>query len=447
MRSIWQVAHRVLRAPVTRRAWAELAYVVAGFPLTCLGVAYVLTGAFLSAGLAITALGVPLLALLVPGARGLARVRLGMARTLLGENIASPAPFRPGPGFFTRIRGGLRDTTGWRAVGYLLAALPVSLLSLWVVIVTWAWGLVALTYPIQHMLGVNQMTIVDADGVTRTGFILGSLVLDTWPELLVVSAGGALLLLLAPWAVRAVVLLDRLLIRSLLGPDRSTQRIADLRRTRAHAVDDAAATLRRIERDLHDGVQARLVALGMNLTMVSETLGDDTSETTRALLAAARDNAKSAITELRDVVRGIHPPVLDSGIDAAIATLAARSPIPVDLRTDITTRPTAAIETIAYFCVAELLTNIAKHSGASRATVDVTQPGGRLHLRISDNGKGGATLSSAKLGSAKLGSASLDGGTGLRGLVDRVATVDGTLNLVSPPAGPTVVTIDLPLHT
>jgi signal transduction histidine kinase len=430
--SVRVIAGRILRAPITRRTWAELGYVIAGSPLAFLGAAYVVTCFLLSAGLAITALGVPLLAVAVPGARGFGWVRRGLARVLLGETVAAPAPFRPGPGIFVRFRAGLRDAAGWRAIGYLVAALPLSLLGLLVVLVLWARGLIALTYPLQHALGINQMTVVDADGVTPQGLVLPGVVFDTWPRLLVVSVGGAVQLLLAPWAVRAVVLLDRLLIRGLLGPGGASERIADLQRTRAHAVDDAAATLRRIERDLHDGAQARLVALGMNLTMIAETLGDDASDTTRALLGTARDNAKGAITDLRDVVRGIHPPALDNGLDAAIATLAARGPIPVDLRTDLTDRPAAAIETIAYFCVAELLTNITKHSGADRATVEVTQRGGRLRLRVSDNGRGGAHLG---------------GGTGLRGLTDRVATVDGTLATLSPPAGPTVITIDLPLHT
>jgi signal transduction histidine kinase len=426
------IGGRILRAPITRRTWAELAYVVVGTPLSVLGAVYVLACFLLGAGLVITAVGIPVLAMAIPAARGFGRVHRGLARALLGEAVVTPAAFRGGHGLFAWIRAGLRDTTGWRAIAYLMAGLPVSLLGLCVVVVTWAWGLLALTYPLQHALEINQMTVRDANGMTRHGLVIDGVVFDTWPRLLVVCAGGVALVFLAPWAVRGVVLLDRLLIRGLLGPDGATQRIADLQRTRAHAVDDAAATLRRIERDLHDVVQARLVALGMNLTMISETLGEDASETTRGLLATARDNAKDAISELRDVVSGIHPPILDNGLDAAIASLAARNPVPVGLHTDITEQPSAAIETIAYFCVAELLTNVTKHSGADRASVEMTQRGGRLGLRVSDNGRGGARLY---------------GGTGLRGLVDRVATVDGTLDTLSPPGGPTVITIDLPLHT
>jgi signal transduction histidine kinase len=423
---------RILRAPVTRRAWRELVYAILSVPLALLGIAYVTVSLALGALLAVTALGVPLLAAAVPGARALARVRRALARLLLRENVPEPAPFGPNSGGFAWLRAGLRDLAGWRAIGYLVVNLPVSLLGLVAVVVCWVWGVISFTYPMQHLLHVNQMTAPGPAGGLRQGLVVGDVVFDTWPRLLVVSVGGLVLLLLGPWAVRAVVLLDRLLIRGLLGPDTASQRIADLQRTRTLAVEDAAATLRRIERDLHDGVQARLVALGMNLTMVVETLDEHASPTTRDLLATARDNAKGAINDLRDVVRGIHPPVLNTGLDAALATLAARSPIPVDLRTDLPERPSAAIETIAYFCVAELLTNIAKHSGADGAAIEAVAHAGRLRLRVDDNGRGGVNPG---------------GGTGLRGLADRLAPVDGTLNAHSPPGGPTVITIDLPLHT
>jgi signal transduction histidine kinase len=428
----------ILLAPLRRQAWAELGYLIISVPLALLGTAYVLVFFLLGAGLAVTAVGVPLLALAIPGTRQLGRIRRVLFRGLLGESVPPPAPFRPGRGLFSRLQAGLRDGPGWRAVGFQPLSLLLSILGLAVVVVTWAWGLIALTYPLQHAVGVNQMTVRGAGGGTRQGLVLGDVTFDTWPELMVVSAGGVVLILLAPWAVRGVLLLDRLLVRALLGPDESSARIAALRRSRALAVEDAAATLRRIERDLHDGVQARLVALTMSLTTISETLGRD-REATRAMLGAARDNARDAVGDLREVIRGIHPPVLDNGLDAAIATLAARSPVPVDPRVEIVDRPSAAIETIAYFCVAELLTNVARHSAATRARIEITQPPGGLRVVVTDNGRGGAVVPRGTAGSGA-------GGTGLRGLADRVATVDGTLNIVSPSGGPTVITVDLPLH-
>ena len=438
MKTARTVTRSILRAPVRRQAWAELAYVVVTAPLAALGTAYVLACFLLGAGLAVTALGVPLLAMAVPGTRYLARVRRGLARVLLGDCVPPPAPFRPGRGVFARLHAGLRDAPGWRAIGFQVASLPLAVTGLAVVAFTWAWGLNALTFPVQHALGVNQTPVRGAGGATRQGLVLGDLVFDTWPRLMAVSVGGVVLILLAPWAVRAVLLLDRLLVRTLLGPDARSARIAALQRTRAHAVEDAAASLRRIERDLHDGVQARLVALTMSLTILSETLGRDEAAS-RAMLAAARDNARDAVGDLREVIRGVHPPVLDNGLDAAIATLAARSQVPVDLHIEIVNRPSAAIETIAYFCVAELLTNIAKYAAASRTRIEVTQPGGRLRVVVTDNGRGGA----APHGGTREGGAR---GTGLRGLAERVATVDGTLDIVSPTGGPTVVCVELPLH-
>jgi signal transduction histidine kinase len=221
------------------------------------------------------------------------------------------------------------------------------------------------------------------------------------------------------------------------------QRIRELEQSRARLVDDSAARLRRIERDLHDGAQAQMVAVAMKLGLAREKLGGTIAGTTVAgtaqadlervleLVDAAHHGAKQAITELRDLARGIHPPVLDQGLGAALASLAARSNPPVELVVDLPERPSAAIETIAYFCAAELLTNVAKHAGARHATIEAVHVPGLLRVRVSDDGTGGARLE-------KRG--------GLAGLADRVRTVDGRLQVSSPPGGPTVVTIELPSH-
>ena len=196
--------------------------------------------------------------------------------------------------------------------------------------------------------------------------------------------------------------------------------------------------LRRIERDLHDGAQAQLVAVTMKLGLAAKKLGgmvDGTGQTdldrVLELVAAAHRGAKEAITELRDLARGIHPPVLDQGLGIALTTLAARSDLPVDLVIDLPERPSAAIETIAYFCAAELLTNVTKHSGARHATLEAVHVPGLLRVRVSDDGTGGARV---------------DARGGLAGLTERVRTVDGKLRISSPPGGPTVVTVELPSH-
>ena len=205
-----------------------------------------------------------------------------------------------------------------------------------------------------------------------------------------------------------------------------------LEESRARAVDDSAARLRSIERDLHDGTQAQLVALAMKLGLAKEKLGAaapvDLARVTQ-LVEDAHRSAVEAIAELRTLARGIHPPVLDNGLADALATLAARSAVPVEMVTDIPERPTAAIETIAYFSTAELLTNVAKHSGARHATLEAVHVPGLLRIRVTDDGRGGAYP--------------IPHG-GLRGLAERVRTVDGRLDISSPRGGPTVITVELP---
>ena len=218
----------------------------------------------------------------------------------------------------------------------------------------------------------------------------------------------------------------------------SVLRVRELEQSRAHAVDDSAARLRQIERDLHDGAQAQMVAVTMKLGLAMKKLGrmvDGTGQTdldrVLDLVAAAHRGAKEAITELRDLARGIHPPVLDHGLGAALTTLAARSDLPVELVLDLPERPSAAIETIAYFCAAELVANVAKHSGAGHATLEVAHAPGLLRVRVSDDGSGGARVEARG---------------GLAGLAERVGTVDGRLQISSPPGGPTVVAVELPSH-
>jgi len=218
----------------------------------------------------------------------------------------------------------------------------------------------------------------------------------------------------------------------------SVLRVRELEQSRARAVDDSAARLRQIERDLHDGAQAQMVAVTMKLGLAMKKLGRMVDGTEQSdldrvldLVAAAHRGAKEAITELRDLARGIHPPVLDHGLGAALTTLAARSDLPVELVLDLPERPSAAIETIAYFCAAELVANVAKHSGAGHATLEAAHVPGLLRVRVSDDGSGGARVEARG---------------GLAGLAERAGTVDGRLQISSPPGGPTVVTIELPSH-
>jgi signal transduction histidine kinase len=211
----------------------------------------------------------------------------------------------------------------------------------------------------------------------------------------------------------------------------AAERARELQDRRARAVDESAARLRRIERDLHDGAQVRLAALAMTLGEIKENLAQAGDDRTLALARAAHQNAKDTLTELRDLARGIHPPVLDRGLGPALGILAATSALPVTVTADRAMRPSPAIEAMAYFCAAELLANAAKHSGAGQVAVGLREQGHGLLMSVTDDGPGGARL--------------VPGG-GLAGLLERVQTVDGRLEVHSPPGGPTTVTIELPRH-
>jgi signal transduction histidine kinase len=430
------IARTVLHEPFTKRVWAELGFFLLGSALAGVGLFFVAWTMAAGIILAITFFGLAVLALSLRSARGIGGLQRSLVRSMLGETVEDPEPFVGRPGFLGWLQSCLRDRVSWRAVGYLALKVPWSILGLFVAFSLWWDAFALLASPLfGHRGGAPVWGLASAffpsdsfNGSGGSGFLHG--LADIFL--------GAIFFFAAPWVTRAFVSVDRLLIRSLLGPDPMATRVRSLEQARTHTVDASAATLRRIERDLHDGTQAQLVALAMRLGMAKEKLEDDPEhvdlDRVRELVDAAHRGAKEAIAELRDIARGIHPPALDIGLEGALATLAARSAVPTELAVDVSTRPTPALEAIAYFCVAELLANVAQHSHASRASVSCAQHGTWLRLVVRDDGTGGAQLSS-------LGSSS----SGLAGLVDRVHAVDGHLYLVSPPGGPTVVTVDLPL--
>ena len=427
----------LLRAPVDRRTWSAYVYLAVAAPIGLAAFVTLAVVSFFGALLAVTLVGIPLLALVVLGAREYGVLPRALARELLGEHVEAPRRRSARKvGFFPWLQASLGDLDGWRAIAFVVVSFPVTVVGAWVVTVATGMALALLTYPAYWYL--FDPTQTDEKGVARDSAMqFGEFYIDTWPRALLVSAAGLAAMFVVPWFARGFAMLDGLLVRWLLGPTRISERVEDLEATRAHAVDASAATLRRIERDLHDGTQARLVALAMQLDMAKErlTAGDATADDpdvarARELLDEAHRNATGAITELRDVTRSIHPPALDRGLDEALATLASRSGVPARVETRLSVRPSPAIETIAYYCVAELLTNVAKHSGASGASVTVADRDGALVLRVHDDGRGGATVVP---------------GRGLAGLQDRVRTVDGRLTLASPPGGPTVATVELPL--
>ncbi|MFB7996585.1 sensor histidine kinase [Streptomyces sp. NPDC056002] len=362
-----------------RHTWKEIAFLLSNLPVAVLGFVYVVTMLATGVGLAVTVIGLPVLAAGLLGARQLGKAERGRARALLGLRIEEPSPLPRGrdEGFFGRLWSGLKDPVGWRTVLYEFIRLP--------------WGV--LTF-----------------AITLTGlFVL-------WPVL--------------PFIVRGLANADRAMARALLSPsDELERRIAELESDRGVVVDTAAADLRRIERDLHDGAQARLVNLAMGLGLAKEKLLED-PDAAAAMVDEAHGEVKLALQELRDLARGIHPAVLtDRGLDAALSSVASRCTVPVKVTADLPQRPAAAIEGIAYFTVSELLQNVSKHSGARSASVDVWRSADRLLIQVRDDGRGGA---------------SLDKGTGMSGLADRLGAVDGLFVVDSPEGGPTTVTAELP---
>jgi signal transduction histidine kinase len=407
-------------------AWLAAVHLTLHLPISILAtilVALAVTGVSLIPALLI---GVPLtLAVLWVTGGPFAAMERVRAEQLLGARV--PVEPEPPPGPLPPRRPAVVEALAsgprWRAVGY------AALLMLWgpviggVVNGMFCFGLAAALLPVYRPL------VVDVPGGHDELFY--AIPLST-PLLVVVCVLGVLLVLAVPYVSAAVAPVDRQLVATFLRAPRPSaleQRVQTLEVTRERVVDAAEAERRRIERDLHDGAQQRLIAVAMGLGMAREKVDAD-PETAMKLLDEAHREAKEAISELRDVARGIHPAVLtDRGLDAAMSALAARCPVPVDVQVSIRQRPAASIEAIAYFVVAEALTNVAKHAQANRAEVRAERAGDRLHLQVRDDGVGGADPAR---------------GTGLAGLADRVAAVDGTMTVTSPQGGPTVLSVELP---
>jgi signal transduction histidine kinase len=373
--------------------------------------------------LLITLVGLPILTGTFLLARGGAFVERRRLALFLGAAIEQPGRrAHADDRGFRRLIAPFRDRTTWKEIAYLWIAQPVlSVVTFTVAVTAWAvplWAITLPTYAIGHPGAAPQVWTGER--------------LDTPLETLLTALGGLLILPLVPWIIRGAAAVDAALARVLLSAskrDELEEQIGTLRETQARSVDIAIADRRQIERDLHDGAQQRLLALGMELGMALEKFETD-PEGARELVGGAHQEVQRAVQELRDLARGIHPAVLtDRGLDAALSSLAARSPVRVRLETDLQQRPPASIEATAYFIVAEALTNAARYAGASLVDVRVRQLGGRLLLEIADDGVGGAEVRA---------------GGGLAGLVDRASSVEGTLRVESPRGGPTVVTAELP---
>lgn len=417
-------ARDIVLRPLRLRTWTELAYLLSGLPAGIVSFTVVVTGVATGVSLLITLVGIPVLVATAYVDRWLAWVERRRAALVLGRPIADPVLRRPErPGALAWLKALAVDSHTWKDAAWMLLLFAFGLVGFVIAVVVWAVALWAVTLPLYWWaLPHGALPQISGGG---DGFVL-----DTWPLVLAVGAGGLVLVGLAPWVCAPLAHGQARLAQLLLGPGSADVRVGELTRTRAAAVDAQTSELRRIERDLHDGAQARLVAATIDLGLAEEKLEADPAEA-RRLVEAARAETKEAIGELRRLVSGIAPAVLaDRGLDAALSGLVASCRVPVSLDVHLPDRIPEYAEVAAYFVASEALTNVQKHAGATTASLSArVQDDGRLVVEVSDDGHGGATETR---------------GSGLAGLTARVAALDGRLLVSSPPGGPTVVRAEIP---
>jgi signal transduction histidine kinase len=408
-----------------RRAstWWTLTHLVSDVAVGAVTFSFVVAMLATTLGLLFTVVfAIPAFWILMVGSRGLAHVERSRASALLGLELADPVPPLQRTTWWRRLLERAKSAARWKEVGYLLLLLPLGLLNLVLVVAAWCGSLALLALP----LYVSTLP----EGSAKFWLFEVASGGDAW---LVALAGLAGVALFAPWITVVLGRLDAVTCAWFLGPDERALQEARVRAAesgRAAAVGSAEAERRRIERDLHDGAQQRLVSLAMELGATREHFDDEDKEVVRARVVHAHEEAKAALQEIRDLVRGIHPVILeDRGLDAALSAVVARAPIPVSLEVHVEPRPPAEVESAAYFVVSEALTNVARHSGATNAAVSLVRAGEHLVVEVRDNGDGGADG---------------NGGTGIAGLRERAASLGGSIHLDSPPGGPTILRAVLP---
>jgi signal transduction histidine kinase len=377
-----------------------------------------------SIGLVIVWVGVPLLALTMIAWRGAAKLERRLMKAAFGVEI--PDPYKPMPqgSLLAKWKAMAGDYATWKDFAYLMLQFPVGIAEFVVSAVFWATTGFLLALPF-----ITLIPSVDPIQINFGGWVN---LIDDPIEALPWTLIGIVLLPITVYVIRGMALAHAAYAKVMLGRSHKAElaaRAAHLQSSRARGVDAADADRRRIERDLHDGAQQRLLSVALDIGRAREKFEED-PEAARALLEQAHSETKETIAELRNLARGIYPAILTNrGLDAALSALAARAPVPVDVSVDLDERPPAAVESIAYFIVAECLTNVAKHSDATEAAVRVARDSDRVVVEVTDNGTGGAEAHR---------------GGGLAGLGDRAATIDGTISVDSPSGGPTNIRAELP---
>lgn len=436
----------ILLRPFRLVTYRELVYLLSGLPLSIVAFTVFVTGVSVGVSLAVFIIGIPVLMGAAYANRALAMVERYRAALIFGSPIAHAYRRPERPGFLSLARAIATDPQTWRDAGWLVLGTALSFAFSIVALVLWSLVLPALVFPLFGWALANDwMTVelshadVPADSrlwgvLDHFGDLSRTATATTWegPDgpagYAIVFLVGLCLLPVAVWVCAAMARGLSRLSRALLAPMASDLRVAELTRTRSASVDFQASELRRIERDLHDGAQARMVAVTLDLGLAREKLDSDL-EAARALVEQAHAEATTAIRELRELVAGIAPAVLtDRGLDAALSSLVATCRLPVAVDVTLPERLPTSVEVAAYFVVAESLANVQKHSGGSSATVHARVQANRLVLEVGDDGRGGADSA----------------GAGLSGLRDRVAALDGTLTVTSPQGGPTLIRVEIP---
>jgi signal transduction histidine kinase len=415
------VIGRLLQPWRTAQTWRTLCHTVLDLPIAVVSFVPTVVLLSLTLGLAITLVfALVTLALLLCWTRLVGKIERSRFAALHRVALTDPVAPLPSGSVWARYKAAVAARPRWREVGYSLLHLPLAVVGFTLVVSAWGASIAATLLP-------AYVSALPRD--TAQFWLFGA---GQGTSFAVAAVGLVGLAVVAPWLTVIAGRLQVGLARWLLGPKADAELEAKVVRAesgRAAAIDAAEAERRRIERDLHDGAQQRLVALAMDLGAARERLETD-PEGGKELVAEAHEEAKAALKEIRDLVRGIHPVILeDRGLDAALSAVVARSPVPVDLTIDLAERPPASVESAAYFVVSEALTNVARHAGATRAQVGIVRSRDRLIVEIRDDGVGGAMPAP---------------GSGLAGLADRVQAMGGTMALLSPSGGPTTVLVELP---
>ena len=404
---------------VLSSTWFACIHLLLNLPLGIVYFVLLVTGVSLGAGLLITLIGIPILIGTGWMVRTLGNIERARMNGFLGTTLRDP--YRPAAsetGWIARLFAIGKDPATWRDFLFLMLRLPMGTFTFIVSVATWSAALGLLASPISYWFGMFRLQF-------------GDWIFDGPVAVMIATFAGVLMTLLAFGITRGLARLEAVLAAALLdaSPDELRRRVADLASSRTRSMSAADEERRRLERDLHDGAQQRMVSLAMTLGLAQQKLATNPEQGAR-LVSEAHEEAKRALQDLRDLARGLHPAVLtDHGLEAALPALAARCPIPTRVDVAVSPRPIPAVESAAYFVVSEALTNVARHSQAASVQVTARREQDVLTIEVRDDGPGGARV--------------VPGG-GLAGLTDRVEALDGRLTVTSPGGGPTVVRVEIP---